>query len=174
MYMNKKNSKQKRAFIPQSIGETLRKVNRQFTSKNNRLEFIIHSKWPEICGKYFEEYTKPMDISRIANFENDLGETVYKNILNVSVAPAAAIELQHFKDKIIEKINSFFGYKAIFDLRIHQSYIPNLKGHREEMKFKKINQKDKELISHKVEDLTNSNLKNSLLNLGEKITIEDK
>ena len=174
MYMNKKNSKQKRTFIPQSIGETLRKVNRQFTSKNNRLEFIIHSKWPEICGKYFEEYTKPMEISRIANFENDLGETVYKNFLNVSVAPAAAIELQHFKDKIIEKINSFFGYRAIFDLRIHQNYIPNLNVHRKQMKSKEINKKDMELISKKVNDLTNTKLKNSLLNLAEKITIEEK
>ena len=40
------------------------------------------------------------------DFENDLGETVYKNYLNVSVAPAAAIEFQHFKDTIIEKINT--------------------------------------------------------------------
>ena len=33
--------------------------------------------------------------------------TIYKNILNVSVNPSAAIEFQHFKGKIIEKINSF-------------------------------------------------------------------
>ena len=27
--------------------------------------------------------------------------------------PAAAVEFQHLKDKITEKINSYFGYKAI-------------------------------------------------------------
>ena len=32
--------------------------------------------------------------------------------LHVNVSPAAAIEFQHFQDKIIEKINSYFGYKA--------------------------------------------------------------
>ena len=48
--MDKKNLKQKRTFVPQSIGDTLRKVNRKFSSKYNRTEFIINSKWPEIAG----------------------------------------------------------------------------------------------------------------------------
>ena len=34
--------------------------------------------------------------------------------------PAAAVEFQHFQDKIIEKINSYFGYKAIKGIKIHQ------------------------------------------------------
>ena len=42
----------------------------------------------------------------------------YKNFLHVRVSPAAAVEFQHYKDTIIEKINSFFGYKAISDLRL--------------------------------------------------------
>ena len=125
--MDKKNIKQKRTFVPQSIGDTLRKVNRKFSSKYNRTEFLIHSKWPEIVGKYFLAYSEPLNVSRVRDFENDLGETVYKNYLNVSVAPAAAIEFQHFKDTIIEKINTYFGYKAIIDLRIQQNYIPKYK-----------------------------------------------
>ena len=84
MHMNKKNIKQKRAFVPQSIGDTLRKVNRKFSSKYNRIEFVINSKWPEIAGSYFKEYSEPLNVSRVRDFENDLGETVYKNYLNVS------------------------------------------------------------------------------------------
>ena len=53
MYMDKKNIKQKRTFVPQSIGDTLRKVNRKFSSKYNRTEFLIHSKWPEIVVNIF-------------------------------------------------------------------------------------------------------------------------
>ena len=48
--MDKKNKKPKRTFIPQSIGDTLRKVNRNFSSKFGKIEFIIHSKWPDIVG----------------------------------------------------------------------------------------------------------------------------
>ena len=40
------------------------------------------------------------------------------------MSPAAAVEFQHYKDTIIEKINSFFGYKAIAELRLKQNFIP--------------------------------------------------
>ena len=122
--MDKKNNKIKRSFIPQAIGDTIRKVNRNFSSKFGKIEFIVHSKWSEITGSYFGEFSEPKNITRIPDYENEFGETVFKNQLNVSVAPAAALEFQHYKDTIIEKINSYFGYKAIIDLRIQQNYIP--------------------------------------------------
>ena len=173
MYMDKKNIKQKRTFVPQSIGDTLRKVNRKFSSKYNRTEFIIHSKWPEIVGKYFLSYSEPLNVSRVRDFENDLGETVYKNYLNVSVTPAAAIEFQHFKNTIIEKINTYFGYKAIIDLRIQQNYIPKYNTMKK-TKSIQINKDEKEFIEKNIEDFKNNELKKSLLNLGNQITIEDK
>ena len=171
--MDKKNLKQKRTFVPQSIGDTLRKVNRKFSSKYNRTEFVINSKWPEIAGSYFKEYSEPLNVSRVRDFENDLGETVYKNYLNVSVAPAAAIEFQYFKDTIIEKINTYFGYKAIIDLRIQQNYIPKYDSMKK-TKSQKINNDKKEFIEKNIEEFQNNELKKSLLNLGNKITIEDK
>ena len=97
----------------------------------------------------------------------------YKNYLNVSVAPAAAIEFQHFKDTIIEKINTYFGYKAIIDLRIHQNYIPKY-SHMKQNKKKQIDKDDIEFIKQNVKEFQNSDLKKSLLNLGNKITTEDK
>jgi len=109
----------------------------------------------------------------VRDFENDLGETVYKNYLNVSVTPAAAIEFQHFKDTIIEKINTYFGYKAIIDLRIQQNYIPKYSAMKKAKSFK-INKDDKDFIEKNIEEFQNSELKKSLLNLGNKITIEDK
>ncbi len=173
MNMDKKNIKQKRTFVPQSIGDTLRKVNRKFSSKYNRTEFIINSKWPEIAGSYFKEYSEPLNVSRVRDFENDVGEIVYKNYLNVSVAPAAAIEFQHFKDTIIEKINTYFGYRAIIDLRIHQNYIPKY-THMKQTKKKQIDKDDIEFVKQNVKEFQNSDLKKSLLDLGNKITTEDK
>jgi len=171
--MDKKNIKQKRTFVPQSIGDTLRKVNRKFSSKYNRTEFVINSKWSEIVGSYFKEYSEPLNVSRVRGYENDLGETVYKNYLNVSVAPAAAIELQHFKGTIIEKINTYFGYKAIMDLRIHQNYIPK-RTHMKQINKKNIDKDGIEFVKQNIKEFQNSDLKKSLLNLGNKITTEDK
>ncbi len=173
--MDKKNNKLRRTFIPQVIGESLKKINRRFSSKFGKIEFIIHSNWEQIVGSYFTEYSEPLHISRTIDYENDFGETVYKNYLNVSVSPAAALEFQHFKDKVIEKINGFFGYKAIIDLRIKQNYITkNNVGEKLNTQDTQLSEEDKNNISRDVKELTNSALKDSLIDLGNKITKDNK
>ena len=147
--MGKKNYKVKRTFIPQAIGEAVKKVNRNFSSRFNRLEFIIQSKWSEIAGTYFYKYSEPRNITKLPDYENEIGEMIYKNYLNVSVAPAAALEFQHFKDKIIEKINSYFGYKAILDLRIQQNYIPKDYKKLDKMNNRELTTGENEKISMK-------------------------
>ena len=175
MYMDKKNNKIKRSFIPQAIGDTIRKVNRNYSSKFGKIEFIVQSKWSEITGAYFGEFSEPKNITRIPDYENEFGETVFKNQLNVSVAPAAALEFQHYKDTIIEKINSYFGYKAIIDLRIQQNYIPNNKNITiSNMKNKKLTARDDKYISNEVKKVSNESLKKSLIDLGKNITKEVK
>ena len=173
--MDQKNKSHKRNFIPQSIGDTIKKVNRNFSSKFKNIEFVIHSKWPEITGSYFADYSEPKDISRLPDYENEFGDTVYKNYLNVSVAPAAAIEFQHFKDTILEKINSYFGYKAILDLRIQQNYITKLNISKKRiMNNTVLTDNEKKTISNEVSELNNTELKNSLIDLGKNIVKETK
>ena len=171
--MDHKNKKPKRTFIPQSVGDTVKKINRNFSSKFGKIEFIIYSNWSKITGSYFAQFSEPSNITRILENESEIGEKIYKNLLNVRVAPAAAIEFQHFKNTILEKINSYFGYKAIIDLRIQQNYIPKYNSMKKS-KSQKINNDEKEFIEKNVEEFQNNELKKSILNLGNKITIEDK
>ncbi len=171
MYMDKKNNKLKRTFIPQTIGNVVNKINRNFTSKYGRLEFVIQSNWSKIVGSYFDNFSEPKNITRVTDHENDLGEKVYRSYLQVNVTPAAALEFQHFKDKIIENINSYFGYKAIMDLRINQNYKPKYdKINKLNSNEKIISQNDKKIIKNEVINMENIDLKKSLINLGISIT----
>tara|TARA_B100001778_G_C18174051_1_gene443894 strand:+ start:44 stop:565 length:522 start_codon:yes stop_codon:yes gene_type:complete len=171
---NKKNTS-KRTFIPQSIGNTLKKINRNFSSKFGKIEFIIKSKWPEITGSYFAEFSEPKSITRVRNFENEIGESIFKNYLNVSVAPAAAVEFLHFKDTILKKINSYFGYKAILDLKIQQNFVnTNTNSTQQNFHEKKLSRSEEEFVSDQVKKLENNDLKNSLIDLGTKISKEVK
>ena len=174
--MDKKNKKPKRTFIPQSIGDTLRKVNRNFSSKFGKIEFIIHSKWPDIVGSYFKIYSEPKNITRLPDYENDLGETIYKSHLNVNVAPAAALEFQHFKDKIIDKINSFFGFRAIADIRLQQSFITKNKNVEEANPNKKImsDKVYKKFDKLNIQNIDNKELEKTLEKLKQSINEKDK
>ena len=87
--------------------------------------------------------------------------------MNVNVAPAAALEFQHFKDTIIEKINSYFGYKAIIDLKIQQNFtsLKTIKT-RKKLEYNVTNNIDKKYIKNEVDEVKNHDLKKSLFDLG--------
>ena len=119
--MTPKPVKSNRKFIPISISDSLKDVNKKLLYKFGKLDYFIHSKWGEIVGEFFVNYSEPVKINLIQSSENDFGDKVYDRYLHVNVSPSAAIEFQHFQDKIIEKINSYFGYEAIKGIKIHEN-----------------------------------------------------
>jgi hypothetical protein len=168
-----KPEKSKRKFIPISIAESLQAVNKKFLYKFGKLNFTIHAKWANIVGNFFVNHSEPKKISSVTRSTNEEGEIVYDHYLHVNVSPAAAVEFQHFQDKIIEKINSYFGYKAIKGIKIHQHYVKN--DHSKKIK-KNINlielEKDKIQIQKLTPNLSNKDLEESIVKLGLSITNE--
>ncbi len=173
--MKFKNKESKRTFVPKKIGETLAKINKNYSSEFGRIEFLIFSKWTQIVGNFFSDHSEPNKISRITEGFNEFDEPIFKISLYVSVSSAAAIEFQHYKDTIIEKINSFFGYKAISDLRLQQNFIPKIKTKNNINLFDKdISEKEKASIKHEISKIKDKELEKSIVNLGASIKREDK
>ena len=173
--MINKPEKPRRNFVPISISDSLKKVNKKFLYKFGKIDFIIHSKWGEIVGKFFVNHSEPQRISSIANSINDLGDTLYDRYLHVNVSPAAALEFQHFQDKIIEKINSYFGYKAIKGIKIHQNFHQKNTSKKTKKNINLIKQeKDKINVKKSTPKLSNKNLEESIVNLGLSIKNEEK
>jgi len=172
--MEYKNRVSKRTFVPKRIGDTLTRVNRAYSSKFGKIEFLILSKWPQIVGSFFADHSEPDKISRLTDGYNEVDEPIFKNFLHVRVSPAAAVEFQHYKDTIIEKINSFFGYKAISDLRLQQNFIPEKKISVDKTYQAEITEDEKELIKNEIDDIQDKELEKSIVNLGASINREDK
>jgi hypothetical protein len=172
--MKVKPEKPNRNFVPVSIADSLKTINNKFLYKYGKLDFTIHSKWADIVGKFFVNHSEPQKITSVANSVNDSGETIYDRYLHVNVSPAAALEFQHFQDKIIEKINSYFGYKAIKGVKIYQHF--QQKRNTQEVK-KNLNlitrEKNKSEIKKSTPNLSNKNLEESIVNLGLSITNEE-
>ena len=172
--MKYKNSESKRTFVPKKIGETLTKVNKNYLSKFGKIEFLIHSKWPQIVGTFFADHSEPDKISKMTDDFNEFEEPIFKNFLHVRVSPAAAVEFQHYKNTIIEKINSFFGYKAISDLRLQQNFISEKKSKKLNVTSQDISEEEKESIKNEIGVIHNKELEKSIVNLGTSIKREDK
>ena len=173
--MISKPEKPRRNFIPLSIADSLRTVNKKFLYKFGKLDYTIHAKWSDIVGNFFVNHSEPQKITSVANSTNDDGETIYDRYLHVNVTPAAALEFQHFQDKIIEKINSYFGYKAIKGIKIHQHHVQKdyFKKTKKNTNLIK-REKDKIQIRESTPNLSNKELEESIVNLGLSITSEEE
>ena len=67
-----------RTFVPKKIGETLSKVNKRYSNKFGKNEFLIISKWPQIVGTFFADHSVPDRISKITEEFNELDEPIFK------------------------------------------------------------------------------------------------
>ena len=169
------NKESKRTYVPKKIGETLANVNKNYSNRFGKIEFLILSKWTQIVGSFFADHSEPDKISRISEEFNEFDEPIYKNFLHVRVSPAAAVEFQHYKGTIIEKINSFFGYKAITDLRLQQNFIPEKKIVRnEDVTNQAISEEEETSIKSEIDNIKNKDLEKSIVNLGASIKREER
>jgi len=172
--MNNSNEVSKRTFVPKTIGESLQKINQKFSSKFGKIDYVIHVKWKQIVGSFFSNHSQPMKISSIKDFADDKNQYIFSNYLHVNVSPAAAVDFQHFKDKITENINSYFGYKAIKGIKIHQNFIPNFDENTINKKKPKNTKKLNEEVKQQVREIKNKDLEESVVKLGLSISKEDE
>jgi hypothetical protein len=173
--MIRKPEKINRKFIPISIAESLKTVNRKFLYKFGKIDYTIHAKWGDIVGSFFVNHSEPLKVSAILTSVDDNGSNVYDRYLHVNVSPAAAIEFQHFQDKIIEKINSYFGYKAIKGIKIHQQFVKNNNSKKKDKNVNLIEREiDKKEILELTPKLSNKKLEESIVNLGLSIKKEEE
>ena len=166
-------TKNHRNFKTLKIGDSLKNVNNKFLQKFGKLEYVIHSKWGEIVGNFFVEHSEPLKIQSILEPNNNNEERKYLKYLHVNVTPSAAVEFQHFLNIIKEKINSYFGYKAIEGIKIHQKPISNKNVSGNNNKIKRSSNEIKYIkILEKSLKINDKKLEQSVMNLG--LSIKNK
>ena len=167
--------KNTRNFKPVRIGDSLTNVNQKFLYKFGKLDYTIHAKWAEIVGSFFVQHSEPQKISSVPISNDETGNIIYEKYLHVNVTPSAAVEFQHFHNKIVEKINSYFGYKAIKGIKIHQRLIKqeNIVTKKNIVNSINIKKKARE-IKNTISKINDKNLEQSIVNLGLSITNEEE
>ena len=96
-------------FLPDEVKKILKK--RGFA------ELELLKNWGNIVPKKYISLIYPIKIK--ANSQKEGARLVLK------VDPSIAFAVEHEKEKIIQKINSFFGYQAILKLELIQEKIQN-------------------------------------------------
>jgi hypothetical protein len=100
-----------------SLAATLPKVTRKVLGRRGLAEGSLVADWPALVGEMIAERSLPLRLSFDGGERRD-------GTLHVRVSGALALELQHLEPQVVERINGFFGYRAVGRLRIHQGPVP--------------------------------------------------
>ena len=105
----------KRARGLRAIGAESSRATATIRRKRGFFEASVFSDWADIVGSELAIQCVPLRLVR-----GDDGEG---GTLHVRVTGPLALELQHLEPQVIERINSYYGYRAVAHLRLHQGPI---------------------------------------------------
>lgn len=97
-----------------SAAESARRALREAAERRGFAEPQILTRWPEIVGERLAGLCTPVKVSYPRG--SGLGAT-----LVVHAEGALATEVEHLAPRILERINQFYGYRAITRLRVAQT-----------------------------------------------------
>ncbi len=107
------------------VGEFVPKVMRPAFEKFGFPAAAILTEWSAIAGTDLAAFTAPERLKwpRKEHGEDDTGQQKGATLV-LRVSGARALEVDHMRPRIIERINASFGYRAISEIRLIQAPIP--------------------------------------------------
>ena len=126
--------------------------------------------WEQIVGEEMAQYTIPRKVDFKKNEKTN-------GVIHIVVPGGAfALELQHKEKFVLEKVNSYFGYKAISGIRIIQDAnfkIQTKKINQAKVKKSLVTCEEQNYIDNLTNEIIDPELKETLFRLGESIFNEN-
>ena len=152
--MHYKQNKQSRTYVQglRSFGSTLPRGVKGILKKNGYNYSEIISKWNMLVGKDISSCAYPKSIKMKQGDSN--------GTLILTIKRGDEINIEYSKREIINKINSYFGYKLINEIKLQtfNSRIRKTENRNSLYKFS-------ENFNKKINEIKNKNIRNSLSQL---------
>ena len=147
----KRNNKESKTYVQglRPFGNTLPRGVKSILKKNGYNYSEIISKWDFLMGKEIASYCYPRSIK--------ISKSDSKGTLVLGIERGDEINVEYSKGEIINKINSYFGYKLINEIKIEIFKIKSKK-----IKSNVTINKNSGNFEKKINEIKNQNIKNSL------------
>lgn len=106
----------KRGGQARAIADLMPEIGRTAFRRFGFVQSSVLSRWPEIVGERHARICQPEAIRFPPGEKSD-------GILQLLVVPAHAPLIQHVIPEIIERVNRFFGYKAVARVKLRQGAV---------------------------------------------------
>tara|TARA_Y100000590_G_scaffold457410_1_gene609994 strand:+ start:706 stop:1188 length:483 start_codon:yes stop_codon:yes gene_type:complete len=151
---SKRNNKESQTYVQglRSFGNTLPRGVKTILKKNGYNYTEIISKWKLLVGKEISDYSYPKSIKM------KKGST--HGTLVIAVNRGNEITVEYSKNEIINKINSYFGYQLINEIKLETFNTENKKTKNKD--FSKTFSKN---LEKQINEIKNVNIRKSLSEL---------
>ena len=150
----KQNNKESKTYVQglRPFGNTLPRGVKGILKKSGYNYSEIINKWNFLVGEDISNCCYPKSIK--------VSQTNKNSTLILSVKRGNEINVEYSKNDIINKINSYFGYKLISKIRLQTFNSANL-----EQKKQNILSKSSKKFEKKINEIKNKDIRNSLTQL---------
>ena len=151
---NRQNNKESRTYVQglRPFGNTLPRGIKGILKKNGYNYSEIISKWNLLVGKDISNCCYPKSIKMSQSSRN--------GTLILSVERGNEINVEYSKKEIIDKVNGYFGYKLINEIRLQTFNSAVIKE-----KKQNILDKSSKKFEKKINEIKNKDIRNSLSQL---------
>ena len=150
----KQNNKESKTYVQglRPFGNTLPKGVKSILKKNGYNYSEIVSKWNMLVGKDISSCAYPKSIKMKQGDSN--------GTLILTIKRGDEINIEYSKSEIINKINSYFGYKLINEIKLQ-----TFNSGDQKTKNKNISDKFSKNFKEKINEIKSKNIRNSLYQL---------
>ena len=151
---HKQNNKESKTYVQglRPFGNTLPRGIKGILKKNGYNYSEIISKWSTLLGKDISNCCYPKSIKMKKRDSN--------GTLILQVKRGDEIQIEYSKKEIIDKINSYFGYKLIDEIKLQSFSDKNQKKKKSD-----VIEKFSDKFQEKINEIKNESIKNSLSQL---------
>ena len=113
----KKNPNSRRAAGLRALAAELPGIAKRALGRRGFADASLVVEWPAVVGHDLARSTEPLRLS-FPNIRQRLGGT-----LTLRVEPSVALALQHLEPQLLQRINGYFGYRAVERIRLRQGTV---------------------------------------------------
>ena len=140
---------------PQRLGTLIPTISKRLFHSQGFTEAKVLLDWDHIVGSNISRFTCPQKLDR-------------RGTLQVHVAGAFGLELQHLEPVVVERINGYFGHHAVKRLFLIQApVIPH--NERAVSTSRPLDKEKKKRLRHLLKDTTDPKLNEALEQMGRAI-----
>ena len=130
----------------------------------SNVDLIAH--WPDVVGEQLADAVKPDKIVYPKGIRAD-------GILCVRVQSGAfAMILEHQKNILLDRVNTFLGYTAVSSIKIQQDNQIKLKPKKTLLPEKELTQEQEDILQQRIDGIKDENLREKIYQIGKQLFLK--